>query len=119
VESAELQADTNARVKALLALAKLEPANPATWQALAELSMSRHDYKQAEDAYRHLLELKPDDTGLLNELGYAAAYADDFEAGFAALRRYQQLRPNDPNALDSLGDLNLLQGHLREAEDLY
>jgi hypothetical protein len=29
------------------------------------------------------------------------------------------LRPNDPNALDSLGDLNLLQGHLREAEDLY
>jgi tetratricopeptide (TPR) repeat protein len=81
--------------------------------------MSRHDYRQAEDAYGHALELEPESANLLNELGYAATYAGDFDAGLAALGHYRQLHPNDPNALDSLGDLNFISGHLREAEDLY
>jgi len=119
VEAAALSGDSAARMQALAALAKLEPANPRTWQTLAQSAMSRHDYRQAEDAYRHALEQEPESADLLNELGYAAAYAGDFNAGHAALHHYQQLRPNDANALDSLGDLNLLNGHLREAEDLY
>jgi Tfp pilus assembly protein PilF len=119
VEAAGLSGDSAARMQALAALAKLEPANPRTWQTLAETAMSRHDYRQAEDAYRRALEQESESATLLNELGYTAAYAGDFDAGFAALHHYQQLRPNDANVLDSLGDLNYLSGHLREAEDLY
>jgi Tfp pilus assembly protein PilF/TolB-like protein len=119
VEAAALSGDSASRMQALAALAKLEPANPRTWQTLAEAAMSRHDYRQAEDAYRRALEREPESANLLNELGYSATYAGDFDAGLAALRRYRQLRPNDANVLDSLGDLNLLTGHLREAEDLY
>jgi tetratricopeptide (TPR) repeat protein len=119
VVAADLRADAAAKQAALATLAKLEPGNPSTWQTLAELAMSRHDYKQSEDAYRHALEVQPENFNLLNQLGYAAAYAGDFDAGLAALGRYRQLRPNDANALDSLGDLNFLAGHLREAEELY
>jgi tetratricopeptide (TPR) repeat protein len=119
VEAGGLSGDSASRLQALAALAKLEPADPRTWQTLAETAMTRHDYRQAEDAYRRALEQEPESADLLNELGYAATYAGDFDGGLAALRRYRQLRPNDANALDSLGDLNFLSGHPREAEDLY
>jgi tetratricopeptide (TPR) repeat protein len=119
VVAADLRADAAVKQAALAALAKLEPGNPNTWQTLAVLAMSRHDYKQSEDAYGHALELEPQNASLLNQFAYAAAYAGDFDAGIGALRRYRQLRPNDANAIDSLGDLNFLAGHLREAEQLY
>ncbi|MGA3236908.1 MAG: hypothetical protein ABSG03_11425 [Bryobacteraceae bacterium] len=119
VEAAVLNGDSALRMQALAALARLEPANPRTWQTLADTAMGRHDYRLAADAYRRALEQEPESANLLNELGYAAAYAGDFDAGLAALRHYRQLRPNDANALDSLGDLNFLSGHLRQAEDLY
>jgi tetratricopeptide (TPR) repeat protein len=119
VLAADLHANPAAKESALLVLAKLESANPRTWQLLGDVAMTRHGYKQAEDAYRRALELDPENASLLNGLGYAATYAGDPEAGLAALRRYRQLRPNDPNAIDSLGDLNLISGHLHEAEELY
>jgi len=119
VVAAELRGDSAARQAGLMALVKLEPGNAATWQTLAQLAMSRHDYKQSEDSYRHAIELQPENTSLLNDLGYAAAYGGDFDAALAALRRYQQMRPTDANALDSLGDVNLLAGRLREAEAFY
>jgi Flp pilus assembly protein TadD len=119
VEAAGLSGDSASRMRALATLASLEPADPRTWQTLAETAMSRHDYRQAEDAYRRALEQEPENANLLNELGYAATYAGDFDVGVTALRRYRQLRPNDANPLDSLGDLNFLSGHMREAEDLY
>jgi tetratricopeptide (TPR) repeat protein len=119
VLAADLHANPAAKESALLALAKLESVNSGTWQLLADLAMNRHDYKQAEDAYRQASELETGNVSLLNRLGYAATYAGDPEAGLAALRRYRQLRPTDPNAIDSLGDLNLIGGHLHEAEELY
>jgi tetratricopeptide (TPR) repeat protein len=119
VVAADLRADAAAKQAALAALAKLEPGDSNTWQTLAASGMNRHDYKQAEDAYRHALEIEPGNANLLNQLGYAAAYAGDFDAGTAALRRYRQLLPNDANAIDSQGDLDFLAGHLREAEELY
>jgi tetratricopeptide (TPR) repeat protein len=119
VVAADLRADAAARQAALVTLAKLESGNPRTWELLAGLAMSRHDYKQSEDAYRRAVELEPENGSLLNEFGYAAAYAGDPDAGFAALRRYRQLQPNNPNAIDSLGDLNFLSGRMREAEALY
>src|SRR5262249_29515260 len=37
----------------------------------------------------------------------------------AALHKYEALSPADANALDSLGDVNLVNGRLREAESYY
>jgi tetratricopeptide (TPR) repeat protein len=119
VQIAELRGDTPARVTSLAKLAKLEPADGTIWHALADLSMARHDFTQARQAYEKASALAPEDVDLLNSLGYAAAQSGDLEAGVAALKRYRSLRPKEANPLDSLGDINLVAGKLSEAESYY
>ena len=119
VEAAGLGDDAGARRAALGALAKLQPDDPQVWRALADTAMNGHSYGEAVEAYRKALALETEDVAALNQLGYAAAYAGDLKAALEALGRYQTLRPADPNALDSMGDVNLIAGHLREAETLY
>jgi tetratricopeptide (TPR) repeat protein len=119
LDIANIESDRAARQEALAALAKLEPRNGRTWQALADVAMTRHDYAAAIDGYRRALEIEPENSTLLNQLGYANTYAGRFDEGMAALAKYRTLRPKDPNALDSMGDLNLLTNRYREAENFY
>ncbi len=119
LEAANLHGDSAARKSALTTLVALEPNDAAAWNSLAELCMSRREYQQAVQAYRKLLQVEPEDVRALNQLGYAAAYAGSFDTALDALRRYQALRPAEANPLDSQGDVNLLAGRLREAENLY
>jgi tetratricopeptide (TPR) repeat protein len=119
LEAANLHGDIAARQSALTALVGLEPNDLAAWSSLAESCMNRREYQQAVLPYRKLLEVEPDDVTALNQLGYAAAYAGSFDTALDALRRYQALRPAEANPLDSQGDVNLLAGRLRQAEDLY
>jgi Tfp pilus assembly protein PilF len=118
-EAADLRGDSAARARALVALARLDPGDPIAWRSLAESAMSRHEYRQSVEAFQKSLEAEPDDVTVLNQLGYAAAYAGDLNAAVAALGRYRTLRPADANPLDSQADVNLLAGRLREAESLY
>jgi tetratricopeptide (TPR) repeat protein len=89
------------------------------WRSVAETAMNRHEYNRSVAAYQKALAIQPDDGAILNQLGYAAAYAGDLPGAVRALDRYQGLRPADPNPLDSLGDVNVLAGRLREAENFY
>jgi Tfp pilus assembly protein PilF len=119
LEAANLHGDSAARQSALTTLVALDPNDPVAWSSLAESCMNRRQYQQADQAYRKLLEVEPEDVTALNQLGYAAAYAGSFDTGLDALRRYQALRPAEANPLDSQGDVNLLAGRLRQAENLY
>ena len=119
LESAELSGNADARQAALSKLVKLDSGDAASWSALGATLMSRHDYRQAQQAYQKASELAPDDVGLLNTTGYAAGQAGDLDAATSALRRYAALRPNEPNPLDSMGDVNLANGRLSEAENFY
>jgi tetratricopeptide (TPR) repeat protein len=119
LDVANIENDRPARQEALAALAKLEPRNARTWQALGDAAMTRHDYATAIDAYRRAIEIEPENSSLLNQLGYAATYAGHFDEGMAALAKYRTLRPKDPNALDSMGDLNILTNRYHQAEDFY
>jgi Tfp pilus assembly protein PilF len=117
--AAELRNDRAARQKALAALVKLDPGDSASWRALGEVANGRHEYPIAEAALQKASELEPQEIGVLNSLGYYAASAGDLRTGMAALQRYRALRPNDANPLDSMGDINLITGHLAEAENFY
>ncbi|HJT90300.1 MAG TPA: hypothetical protein VJ732_20655, partial [Bryobacteraceae bacterium] len=97
----------------------LAPNDPLVWRSVAESRMSRHEYAGAVQAYQTALVMEPNDVSLLNSLGYAAGYAGDLSAASRALQQYQSLRPGDANPIDSMGDVNLLLGRLREAENLY
>jgi len=119
LEAANLHGDSAASKSALTTLVALEPNDPTAWSSLAESCMSHHQYPQAVQAYRKLLEVEPEEVNSLNRLGYAAAYAGSLDTALDALRRYQALRPEEANPLDSQGDVNLLAGRLRQAENLY
>jgi tetratricopeptide (TPR) repeat protein len=114
-----LRNDLPARRRALAANLKLDPGDPMAWRALAEANLVLGDYKGAVDAFRESLAIEPDEVNAWNRMAYAAAYAGDLPGAMAALRRYQSIRPADPNPLDSMGDVNLVTGHLREAEDFF
>jgi tetratricopeptide (TPR) repeat protein len=118
-EAANLRDDAAGRQRSLVALAQLEPRDAVTWRTLAETALSRRDFPPAIQAYQKSLEVEPESTPTWNQLGYAAAYAGDLNTALGALRHYQTMRPSDPDPLDSQGDVYLLSGHLREAEDFY
>src|SRR5262249_37193278 len=79
----------------------------------------RRQYTQAAAAWGRALAIEPEDAAGWNQLGYTWAYAGNFDAAMNALRRYQALRPSSPNTIDSMGDVGVLTGHLKEAEELY
>lgn len=118
-ETASLGGDRAGAQRSLTAWARLTPNDPAVWQSMAQTAMNGHRYEQAKRAYQRAVAAAPADVNLLNQLGYAAAYAGDLETAIQALQRYQTLRPGDANPLDSLGDVHLLLGGLREAETFY
>jgi tetratricopeptide (TPR) repeat protein len=119
LESAELTGNPDTRQSALAKLVKLDSGDPNTWRALGDSLMNRHQYRQAQEAYRKASDLEPEDVALLNSIGYAAGQSGDTDAAMSALRRYAALRPNEPNPLDSMGDIQLAAGRLADAENFY
>ena len=119
LEVATLHDDRAGRQTALAALVKLEPFDAALWRSLGDTALGRRDYALAIQAFQKSADLEPDDVTAWNQLGYAKSYAQDLNGALAALRHYQTLRPAESDPLDSQGDVNLLNGRLREAEDLY
>jgi tetratricopeptide (TPR) repeat protein len=119
LEIATLENQAAARQAALAALAAAEPANAEAWFGLGSAAFSGHDYGAAQAAFRQAAEIDPTQVAALNQGAYAAAFAGHLDEAVADLRRYQALRPSDPNSVDSLGDVELLTGHPREAEAFY
>ena len=119
LDIAEMSNQPAARQDALAAVAAAEPANPDAWFELGNTAFSRRDYGSAQAAFRREAEIDPTQVAALNQGAYAAAFGGHLDEAVASLRRYQTLRPSDPNSVDSLGDVELLTGHPREAEAFY
>ncbi len=117
--AARLRSDVGAQEHALGELAKANPGDAETLRVLGQTAYVRHDYAQAVEAYQKALRILPNDVNLLNLIAYAQAFAGDLNGALASLRRCQSLRPAEANPMDSMGDIQLMYGHLREAEDLY
>jgi tetratricopeptide (TPR) repeat protein len=117
-ELANLRGDAAGQQRALTDLLKLDPRDPSGWRALAQMALNRRDLAQAIQSWQKAIEIE-DDPSSENQLAYAAANAGDLNTAVRALHRYQALRPADANAIDSLGDVHLITGHLREAENFY
>jgi tetratricopeptide (TPR) repeat protein len=105
--------------RALDALARLTPADPDVWQALALRLLAARDIAGAVRHLQKALARDPQNPFLLNEAGYALAYAGDFGQAVKLLLRYRQLLPSDPNPPDSLGDIFFQMGNFAQAESYY
>jgi Flp pilus assembly protein TadD/TolB-like protein len=117
--AASLDNDAAGRRRALIALSRSTPADPFPLAALAEQDFNARAFPGAAVFYRQALERDPDNVAILNQLGYAEAYAGDLASAVQHLTRYRDLRPREANPLDSLGDVNYYAGRFAEAEKYY
>lgn len=82
----------------LAALAEAEPDNPFVHFALAWTSRRAGDMATAEEAYRHVLELWPDDDRVLNNLGNTLAMEGRPEEALDLYRRAAERNPENAPA---------------------
>ena len=119
VAAAQLSGNSAALSQSLATLSTLTPADANLLRNLAAIELQGRRYGPAIEYYRKALAAQPDDSAVLNVLGYTQAYAGDLDAAIKTLREYQRVRPTEANPLDSLGDVNYYLGRFSEAEKFY
>lgn len=81
------------------------------------MSERTKNYEAAEEQFRNVLKLDPDNAGALNYLGYMLAYRNmRLDDAQRFITKALQLDPDNPAYLDSLGWVYYQQGKLNEAE---
>jgi tetratricopeptide (TPR) repeat protein len=119
LENAGLRNDAAARTRALTALARIRPTDPAVWRTLAEAELAARRLPQAAEFYRKSVRFDPQNPATLNTLGYTEALAGNLDGAVDALRLYERLQPDQANPLDSLGDVYFHFGRMAEADEYY
>lgn len=107
------------RRTALRELTRLTTTDPSTIVALAELEFNRRSFDAAADLYRNALALEPENGAILNQLGYAEAYAGNLDGARSTLQRYRAAAPKQANPLDSLGEVHFFAGRFADAEKYF
>jgi len=82
-------------------------------------SMLNNDYKQAIPYFRKALEMKPDNTDALYNLGVCYYSLDDFKQAIASFKSILDIRPEDPEVYVLLGNAYYLSGQTREAKESF
>ncbi len=90
-----------------------------TQQFLASMLVEGPRRAEGLAIMRHLMMGSPDDTGLMNNLGYSLidghASQAELDEGFKLLKEAIRLTPDEPNLLDSIGWAYYHYGNLGEA----
>ncbi|MFB3907436.1 MAG: tetratricopeptide repeat protein [Candidatus Eisenbacteria bacterium] len=108
--------------RAAEALEKAVALRPGDEAAHLNLGYAYGQAGRSEEAvreYRFYLDRHPDDTLVLNLIGYNCLAAGDATASLPYFQRYAQLAPEDPNSHDSLGEGYLSAGRIEEAAREY
>ncbi len=84
---------------------------------VSEKALARKDYAAAQRHYRALLELDPNDVGVLNNLAWTAAQTKDPKA-LEYAEKANQLAPNQPLIMNTLGTLLIDNGETARGVDL-
>jgi tetratricopeptide (TPR) repeat protein len=119
LESANLRGDRLSIIAAMRNVVALTPADTMLLRTLAELETSAGQFKDAAAHWSRMAAAYPEDGLIWNSLGYTRAYAGDYTGAVQALQQYDRLRPNDANPQDSLGDVNYMHRHFKDAEANY
>ncbi len=115
-----------ARGKAVDAYKKAIQADPRSYDAWSRLGdlynehwMSGGDQRNAVEAFKTALALKPGDASILNRLGIAHIYLDQLPEAAAALEQAAKKLPADPAVQFNLGFVYTDLGKGDEARQIY
>jgi len=115
-----IRGDRLGEERALETLSRLTPADPKTFGQLAQVQLAQRKFSEAVRNYETASLKNPDDTQVLNELGYARSYTGDLKGAKSALEEYQRLEsPENVNPLDSLGEVSFYLGDFKAAEKYF
>jgi len=119
VLAATLRKDEPAREKALADLQRLDPADTALMQRLAEAETQARNFSGAANLYRQIIEKEPENTAAMLALGYAQAFAGDLDAARKTFEKYGTHEGQKSNSLDSIGEAYFMNGRFADAEKYF
>jgi tetratricopeptide (TPR) repeat protein len=119
VLAATLGNDPVAREKALADLQRLNPADTALLDQLAQAATRARDFSTAAAAYRKVLDQQPANPAALLAMGYAQAFAGDPDAARRTFEDYGRQEGQKTNSLDSLGEAYFMNGHFPDARKYF
>jgi tetratricopeptide (TPR) repeat protein len=111
--------DRAATTQALMALARMLPADAELLARLAGEHTAARRYVEAAELYRKAITLDPLNGAFWNQLGYTEALLKHLPAARAALVEYQRIAPQEANPLDSMGDVHFCLGAFADAAGYY
>lgn len=120
----ELPADVRKTIDDMQKTAESKPQDADAWRHLGNVlyraSQIERSYLQgAEKAFRHLLEIVPEDPEALQMLGNISFDLDQFDGAVDFYQRYLKLKPDDLGVLTDLGTMYLSKGDLSRAIKTY
>jgi Flp pilus assembly protein TadD len=91
-------------------------AEADTKLTLAQVHEQEGQFKKAEDLYRELHQLDPDNSFVCHHLGVVMIELGRDEEGLFMIEQANLLKPDSPEILNDLGYAYLLQGEIDQAE---
>ncbi|MBM4299996.1 MAG: serine protease [Deltaproteobacteria bacterium] len=98
---------------------KAEPGNELAWFSLALAYSEMGRYREAIEAYREALRLKPDFADAWNNLGVSYEKMGRYREAFEAFREALRLKPDYASAWNNLGNAYGNLGRHREAFEAF
>jgi tetratricopeptide (TPR) repeat protein len=92
------------------------PNDPVGVNRMCARSWESRNWEEAEQCYKHLLELDPNWVSAQNHLGYIAMAQGRFREAEELFRTYRYIAPDQANPHDSLGELWTAVGRYDDAE---
>ncbi|HEY7114291.1 MAG TPA: tetratricopeptide repeat protein [Thermoanaerobaculia bacterium] len=82
---------------------------------LANHEIDKGNTERAQEIFKELLAVEPNNALAYNSLGYYHAYRGEYELAMENIRKYQFMAPDQANPYDSLGEIQAYSGHYDEA----
>lgn len=112
---ATLRQDASGRARTLEKLAALLPSDPSIQVPLAEVRINQRRLPEAIQAYRRAWDAEPSRGDLLNQLGYANAWAGNYDEALRWIKQYEAAEPDSANPADSKGEVLMMAGRFTDA----
>jgi Flp pilus assembly protein TadD len=100
-------------------VARERPADANVLALAGRWALVRRNFGEAGQWFNRALRVDPENGPLLNEAAYADFFAGNVDGAMKAIARYEQIDPSDANPLDSRGEILLMSGRFREAEESF
>lgn len=91
------------QIEDLKQLVREDQKNPTPWLKLGNIYFLHNRYREAMEAYRQYLSIKPDDPDVRTNIGIMLRGLGDFDGAIDELRKAAQNYPNHANSRFHLG----------------